>query len=46
MSEASVTDIPADSAPPPPPNYICACKSVATDSNIYSGEIYAGRVQL
>ena len=27
-------------------NFRCACKSVATDSNIYAGEMQAGRVQL
>ena len=27
-------------------NYICACKSVVTDSNIYAGDMHAVRVQL
>ena len=26
--------------------YRCACKSFATDSNIYAGEMHAGRMQL
>ena len=29
-----------------PHNYRRDCKSVATDSNIYAGEMHAGRVQL